>query len=157
MRQVSRSIEIQAPVDRVLALAGDRGRWAEWFVGLWHGRGRPGSGRGGDGFAVGLPFPLAQPSTEETLDGLGTQWRSRSEGRGEVARSGSHTLLMMGCDQVWTYVSKSPGTELTVELDYTLPAGAYGGGQDQGPIADALAQCVEQSLARLKALSEAPT
>ena len=66
-------------------------------------------------------------------------------------------LLMMGCDQVWTYVSKSPGTELTVELDYTLPAGAYGGGQDQGPIADALAQCVEQSLARLKALSEAPT
>jgi hypothetical protein len=154
MRHVSRSIQIEAPVDRVLALAGDRGRWAEWFVGLGQGNGRPGSGQGGNGFAVGVPFPLAQPSTEEALDGLGTQWRSRSEGRGEVARCEGQTLLMMGCDQVWTYVRKSRGTELTVELDYTLPAGADAGAQDSVPITEAVAQCVEQSLVRLKALSE---
>lgn len=161
VRHLRRSVSIRAALDRVYALAEDRKRWQDWYVGFSHEEKIPdqelvGSFRHFQWLSVGTPFPLTQRVLEDRVDPSGAHWRIRSKGGGTCADAGQHcALLMLASDQNWAYSPSNGDTEVEVDLDYELPVEVPNHPALRQRIERLEAECLEQSLENLKRLCEA--
>lgn len=114
MTRIKDSIFINAPVDKVHAMATDPHGWETWYVGL--GEAQKVEGEGGMGTIVhhsyllaGLHFAVTTEVTQNSKDVNGAyHWKSLFEGR-------------LAGWQNWDYEPKEGGTQVTAEIEYTMP------------------------------------
>ncbi len=113
MAHLTKSILINAPFEQVHALGRDPKRWATWYVGL--SEPETITGEGGVGTVVkhsmllaGIRFPVTTTVLEDHIDSTGARWRGKIEG----PLHGEHTF---------TFTPKYGGTEVTIDMEYTIP------------------------------------
>lgn len=146
MAHLKKSILIHAPVEKVYAVARDPNRWAAFFVGL--GEPEEVTGDGGVGTVVkhsylmaGVRFPVTSRVLEDHVSPEGGRWKGKIEG----PLAGEHT---------WTYTSKNGETEVTVDMEYTVPGKALGQIANRLLIERLQERATEQTLENLKLLCE---
>jgi uncharacterized membrane protein len=147
MAQIRKSIVVEAPVEKVHAIAQDPERWTSWLNGL--GETERMSGDGGTGTMVEHSYVMAGariPVTTEVLENSsgaeGALYRARAHG----PLDGKHT---------WTYEPVDGGTRVTLEMQYKVPGAALGKIADRLIVERMQARSFEQSLENLKMLCEA--
>lgn len=147
MAHINDTIIIEAPVDEVHRVADDPSHWSSWFVGL--GDATKIEGDGGPGTTVEHPYLLAGiafPVTthvlenEERPDGS-FHWKSDFEGP------------LHGW-QAWDYLPVENGTEVRMEVEYTVPGKALGKIADRLVIEKMQERASHETLERLKLLIE---
>lgn len=146
MTQIRKNILINAPIEKVYAFARDPEKWNTWFVGLSapeeiKGRGEAGTTSKHKYMMAGLSFPMTARVVEDTPGPKTAHWRGTFEG----PLSGQH---------VWTYTAKGDATEMTGELDYTIPGNVVGKIADKLVIEKLQERAIEHSLDNLKLLCE---
>jgi coenzyme Q-binding protein COQ10 len=150
MAHIHKSILIHAPVDKVYGLARDPERWNAWWVGLSEpeevkGRGETGTIVKHNYTMAGLTFPVTSQVLEDKRDDKKAQWRGKIEG----PFAGQHE---------WTYIAKGSDTEVTTDIDYTVPGKALGKIADKLVVERLQEKSTEHTLENLKLLCEsAPT
>lgn len=147
MAHLKKSILIHAPVETVYALARDPNRWATYYVGL----SEPGkvTGEGEVGTVVehsylmaGMRFPVTTEVLEDHIGPEGARWKGKIGG----PLAGEHT---------WTYAPKEGNTEVTADIEYTVPGTALGRIADRLIIERMQERSLEQTLENLRLLCEA--
>lgn len=146
MTHLKKSILIHAPVEEVFALATDPTRWDTWFSGLGEPERITGAGEVGtvvehSYLMAGIRFPLTSRVLEKQISPEGGHWRGKAMG----PMAGQHT---------WTYTPKNGDTEVTVEMEYTVPGKALGKIADRLIIERMEERSLEQTLENLKLLCE---
>jgi hypothetical protein len=157
MTHLSKSIRIHAPLKAVYDVAHDREHWEDWYVGLSEEKDLRAEGvRCKHRYLmVGTPFPLTQKVLEDHLGTDEALWRAKSDGDTECAEvARCCRLLLLASDQSWTYTEKDLDTEVTVEMDYSLPLALLERGCDPAIVEQLEVNCLERSLANLKRLCE---
>jgi len=146
MAHISKNAVIDAPLDKVYAVARDPDRWAEWFVGLSEPEKLEGSGEVGTvaefSYALaGMNFPVKVEVLEDEIGPRSARWKGRIEGP-------------LAGQQTWTYESVGGGTEVAMELEYTVPGSALGKLADRLVIERNQERAAEQTMENLKELCE---
>lgn len=146
MAHLKKSILIHAPVEKVYALARDPKCWATWYVGLSEPEEL--TGKGGAGtiarcsyMMAGTRFPVTIEVLEEHIGLDEARWKGRIGG----PLAGEHT---------WTYVTRGNDTEVTADLEYTVPGAALGRIADRLIIERMQERSLEQTLENLRLLCE---
>ncbi|HLA82178.1 MAG TPA: SRPBCC family protein [Thermoleophilia bacterium] len=152
MTHIHDSITINAPVDRVYALARNPRKWSTWWVGLSDPKKVKGDGSSGteveqDYLVAGFPFHIKNRVLDDRVDPDGTaHWRGVFEGK-------------IHGEQKWDYVpSDDGGTLVNADIDYSLQSNAIG--ELLGRVADRLIiermeeRAIHQTLENLKFMVE---
>ena len=147
MARIERSILIHAPVDKVYAVARDPNRWPTWFVGMDEIDKLTGSGEVGTiaefGYAMaGMRFPVTVEVLEDHVGPEGARWKGKIGGP-------------LAGEQTWVYTPKGSDTEVTVELEYTVPGKALGQIANRLIIERTQERSADETMENLKALCEA--
>lgn len=144
MAHLTKSILINAPFEQVHALARDPKRWATWYVGL--SEPETVTGEGGVGTVVkhsmllaGIRFAVTSTVLEDHIDSTGGRWRGKIDG----PMAGEHTF---------TLTPKHGDTEVTVEMEYTIPGKLLGKIVDRLIIERMMERNIEHTLENLKLL-----
>lgn len=146
MVHVERSIVIDAPLGKVVVLAGDPHRWHTWFAGLSEPDQVTGDGNADTVvehhyLLMGMRFPVTTRVLERTLTTAESQWHATIEGPFDGK-------------QHWSYVAKDDTTQVTARLDYTVPGSLLGKIANRLLIERIQERNIEQTLANLKLLCE---
>ena len=146
MAHLKKSILIHAPVEKVYALARDPNRWATWYVGLSEPEEVSGEGEVGtvvkhSYLLAGMRFPVTSRVLEDHISPEGGRWKGKIEG----PLAGEHT---------WVYTPKGGDTEVTVDIEYTVPGSALGRIADRLIIERMQERSLEQTLENLKMVCE---
>jgi uncharacterized membrane protein len=146
MTHLNKSILIHAPVETVYAVARDPKRWATWFDGLSEPEKLTGEGEVGtvvelSYLLAGMRFPITSRVLEDQVSPEGARWKGKIEG----PLAGEHT---------WTYTPKNGDTEVTADIEYTVPGKALGKIADRLIIERMQARSLEQTLENLKVQCE---
>jgi hypothetical protein len=147
MSHLKRIVKIHAPLETVYNTVHDPKHWADWYVEGGAGKHRL--------LMVGTPFPLTQRVTEDHLGEEEAHWRAKVVGPArtvEVTRP--CRLVMLSGEFDWTYRAIDGDTEVTVIRDFTVPTEMLETADDQTIIERIEAQCLEQSLEKLRQLCE---
>ena len=112
MVAVKKSIFIRAPMDRVYALALDPEKRIIWFPGMGELEEQTGEGEVGTVTRYGYEMERAQFTVthrvvEDHFDPAEARWQGEFDG----PLPGEHT---------WTFMPSGEGTEVTVDLQYTI-------------------------------------
>ena len=147
MTHMNRTVVIHAPMEKVYAVARDPNRWPTWFAGVSDIDSLTGEGEVGTvvecGYTFGgMRFPVTVKVVEDHLDTEGGLWKGTMEGP-------------LAGEQTWTYVPQGSDTELTVDLEYTVPGKALGKIADRLFIERTQDRAAEQTMENLRALCEA--
>ena len=147
MAHLKKSIFVNAPVEEVYAFARDPKRWATWYIGLSEPKSQTGEGEAGTVIEhallmAGVEFALKTTVLEDHISSEGARWRGQGEGA-------------FAAEQTWTYTPKDNGTEVTADVEYTVPGRALGKVADRLLIERMNANGLEQTLENLKLLCEA--
>jgi carbon monoxide dehydrogenase subunit G len=144
---MKKSILIHAAVEKVYAVARDPRRWTEWFEGMSEIEEL--SGEGGVGTVAqfsyamaGMRFPVTVEVMEDHVSPDGAQWKGKIGGP-------------LAGEQTWTYTPKNGDTEVTVDMEYTVPGKALGKIADRLIIERTQERSADQTMKNLKALCEA--
>ncbi len=118
MAHLKKNILIYAPVEKVYAFARDPIRWATWWVGLGEPEKVTGGGEVGtivehSYLLAGIRFPVTSRVLEDSAGPDGCRWRGLIEGPFDGT-------------QTWNYRPQSGGTEVSCEIEYTVPGMALG-------------------------------
>jgi uncharacterized membrane protein len=146
MAHLKKSILIRAPVEKVYALARDPSRWDTWFVGLGEPEKLTGAGEVGtvvehSYLMAVMRFSVTTRVLEDHVSPEGAQWKGVIEG----PLAGEHT---------WTYTPKNGDTEVTVDMEYTVPGKLVGAIIDRLIIEHLQERSLDQTLENLKMLCE---
>ncbi len=146
MAHLTKGILIYASVEDVYAVARDPMRWPEWFEGMSEIENLTGGGEVGtvaefSYMMAGMSFPVANEVLEDTFSSEYAQWTGKIEG----PLAGQHT---------WTYTPTEEGTQVTVDMEYTVPGKALGQLADRLVIEGMQERALVQSLENLKRLCE---
>jgi uncharacterized membrane protein len=147
MAHVTKSILIHAPVEEVYALARDPNHWPTWFVGMDEIEKLTGEGEVGTvaefGYTMsGMRFSVTIRVLEDHIGPEEGRWRGEIEGP-------------LAGEQTWTYVPADDGTQVTADIEYTVPGKALGKIANRLLIERAQERSLEQTLENLKKLCEA--
>lgn len=146
MSVIKKTILVNAPIEKVYAFARDPERWHTWWAGLGapesiHGNGDAGTVVKHRYTLAGINFPV---TTKVTLDKAGpkqAQWKGEIEG----PLAGNHE---------WNYAAKGEQTEVTTNINYTVPAGAVGKIADTMLIEHLQEKAITHTLDNLKLFCE---
>ncbi|MFW6136166.1 MAG: SRPBCC family protein [Chloroflexota bacterium] len=146
MAHLKRSILIHAPVEDVYALARDPDRWPVWYVGMSEieelsGAGEVGTTAKFNYTLAGMGFPVTVEVLEDQSDPQGARWHGRIDGP-------------LAGEQTFTYAPKDGDTEVTAEIEYTVPGKALGRVANRLIVERMQARSLEQTLENLKLLCE---
>lgn len=138
MAHIKKSILIHAPVEKVYALARDPRRWDAWYAGLSEPTEITGQGEAGtvvkhSYLLVGIHFPVTSRVLEDHIGPERGVWRGTIEGP-------------LDGGQTWTYTPQHGGTEVTADIEYTVPGAALGRIADRLIIERIQAHSLEQTL-----------
>jgi uncharacterized membrane protein len=147
MAHLKQRIIIRAPVEKVYAFARDPLRWATFWVGLSEpeeltGRGEVGTVVKHSYLMAGVRFPVTSRVLEDYFGPEGGRWKGSIEGP-------------LAGKQTWTYTPQADGTEVAVDIEYTVPGSALGKIADRLVIERMQERALEQTLENLKMLCEA--
>ena len=147
MAQIKKSIVIHAPVEKVYAVARDPNRWPTWFVGMGEIEKLDGTGEVGTtvefGYMMaGMRFPVTIEVLEVHGSPEGARWRGKIGGP-------------LAGEQTWVYTPKGSDTEVTVDMEYTVPGKALGKIANRLIIERTQERSADQTLENLKELCEA--
>jgi ribosome-associated toxin RatA of RatAB toxin-antitoxin module len=147
MARIEKSILVHASVEDVYAVARDPNRWPDWFVGMTTIDKLTGVGKVGTvaefGYTMaGMRFPVAVEVLEDHLGSDGGRWKGKIVGP-------------LAGEQTWTYTPKEDATEVSVDLEYTVPGKALGQIANRLLIERQQERSADQTLQNLKALCEA--
>jgi carbon monoxide dehydrogenase subunit G len=141
MPKIEKSIVIDAPPEKVWAVASDHSQWHTWFEGL--SAPRSVEGDGGLGTVIehtvtvyNIPMPLK--TTVVTCE-IAARWR------------GEYTGPMTRGSQEWTYTATDGGTEVTLVMETELMGPAK---LAEKMVMKAFDAMTDQTLANLKARVE---
>lgn len=147
MARLKKSISINAPVDKVHNTARDPHGWPTWYAGL--GEEEEVQGDGGPGTKATHRYTMAgvgfSVETEVTED--------RTNDDGSCFHRNEFSGPLNGW-QTWEYRPTDGGTEVTVEIDYTVPGKVLGKFADKLIVEKMQEREVQESLERLKLLVE---
>jgi coenzyme Q-binding protein COQ10 len=90
---------------------------------------------------AGVHFPVTVKVLEDHIGSEGGRWKGKVEG----PLAGEHT---------WTYTPKNGDTEVTVDMEYTVPGKALGKIADRLVVERTQERSAEQTLQNLKLLCE---
>jgi uncharacterized membrane protein len=146
MPHLKRSILIQAPVERVYALARDPKRWTTWYLGLGPPEKLIGAGEVGtivkySYLMLGIHFPVTMRVLEDRVGPEGAQWKGVIEGP-------------LAGEQTWTYTPQEGGTEVRVDMQYTVPEQVVSAIVDRLIIEHLQERSLDQTLVNLKLMCE---
>lgn len=146
MAHIKKSILIHAPVEKVAAFARDPQQWAAFWVGLSEPEEVSGTGEVGtvvkhSYLMAGVRFPVTSRVLENQVAPEGVRWRGKIEGP-------------LAGEQTWTYTPKNSGTEVTADIEYTVPGAALGRIADRLIIERIQERAIQQTLENLKLLCE---
>jgi len=147
MTHIRKNIFIDAPIEKVYAFARDPEHWNLFMLGLSAPETIKGKGEAGTLVkhhytVAGIPFPV---TTKVLIDKPGpkaAQWKGEIEGP-------------LDGNQEWTYTAKNDGTDLVVNIDYTVPGKALGKFADRLLIERMQERAIEHTLENLKLFCEA--
>jgi uncharacterized membrane protein len=147
MAQIKKSILIHAPVEKVYAVARDPSRWSTWFVGMSKideltGEGEVGTVAEFSYTLAGMGFPVTVEVMEDHVGPEGARWKGKIGGP-------------LAGEQTWTYTPKDGDTEVSVNLEYTVPGKALGKIANRLVIERTQERAADQTLENLKRLCEA--
>ena len=148
MSHIYKSILINAPIDKVFNFARDPERWNLFFVGLnppdeIKGKGEVGTTAKHHFTMMGIAFPITSKVLEEKLVGTKGIWKGTVEGP-------------LAATHEWNYIAKGPEqTEVTVNMDYTIPGKLLGKITDKLLIERIQEKAAATTLENLKLLCEA--
>lgn len=147
MAHLRKSILIHAPVEKVAAFAGEPKNWAAFWVGLGEPEEQTGEGEVGtvvkhSYLMAGVRFPVTSRVLENVTGPEGTRWRGTIEGP-------------LAGEQTWTYARQGGDTEVTADIEYTVPGAALGRIADRLIIERMQERALGQTLENLKLLCEA--
>lgn len=147
MGHIKQSIQIDAPVDRVTAIATDPNHWASWWVNLSEAKNVEGDGSAGtvvkhSYLMAGVPFPVTTRVVENSPTGSG----------------GTHVRIEFDGPlkgwQTWDYEPESHGTKVDVEIEYNVPGAAIGKFADRMLVERLQERAREHTLENLKLMAE---
>jgi len=146
MAYLKKSILIHASVEDVYALARDPNRWPVWYVGMSEldeltGEGEVGTTAQFRYTMAGMSFPVTVEVLEDQSDPEGARWHGRIEGP-------------LAGEQTFTYAPDDGDTEVTAEIEYTVPGKALGRVANRLVIERMQARSMEATLDNLKLLCE---
>ena len=120
MTHIHDSITIDAPVDKVYALARNPRKWSTWWVGLSEPRKIKGDGSTGteveqDYIVAGLPLHIKSRVLDDRMDADGSaHWRGLIDGK-------------MTGEQKWDYQPAGDGaTVVSADIDYSVKTNVLG-------------------------------
>ena len=147
MARIQKSILIHASVEDIYAVAHDPNRWPDWFVGMSEIDKLTGAGEVGTvaefGYTMaGMRFPVTVEVLEDHLGPDGARWKGKIAGP-------------LAGEQTWTYTPKGSDTEVSLDLEYTVPGKALGQIANRLIIERQQDRSADQTLQNLKALCEA--
>lgn len=146
MAHLKKTIIINAPIQKVYSTARDPQRWSTWFSGLSDpekviGHGEVGTVVEQKYLLAGQQFPITTRVLEDTSTQNEAHWKGKFEGP-------------LAGEQTWTYRSRENKTEITVDLDYTVPGSVLGKIADRLIIERMQDRSTDQSLENLKMICE---
>lgn len=146
MAHIKKSILIHAPVEKVAAFSRDPQHWAAFWVGLSEPEEVSGTGEVGtvvkhSYLMAGVRFPVTSRVLEDQVGPEGARWRGKIEGP-------------LAGEQTWTYTPKNSDTEVTADIEYTVPGAALGRIADRLIIERMQERSLEQTLENMKLLCE---
>ncbi len=146
MAHLKKSILIHAPVEEVYALARDPNRWATFWVGLSEPEELTGQGEVGtvvkhSYLMAGMRFPVTSRVLEDHIGPEGGRWKGAIEGP-------------LAGEQTWTYSPRGDDTEVTADIQYTVPGLALGRIADRLIVERMQERAIQQTLENLKLLCE---
>ena len=147
MAHLKKSVLIHAPVEKVAAFARDPKNWSTFWVGLSEPEEQTGEGEVGtvvkhSYLMAGMRFPVTSRVLEDRPEPEGTRWKGAIEGP-------------LSGEQTWAYTRKGNDTEVTTEIEYTVPGSALGRIADRLVIERMQERALGQTLENLKLLCEA--
>jgi coenzyme Q-binding protein COQ10 len=147
MAHLKKSISIRAPVEAVYAVARDPNRWPTWFVGMSEIEKLTGAGEVGTAVEfsyamAGMHFPVTVEVTGDQVSPERARWQGTI--RGPLAG-----------EQTWTYTPRDGDTDVTAEIEYTVPGRALGKIADRLIVERMQERSLEQTLENLKSVCEA--
>jgi coenzyme Q-binding protein COQ10 len=146
MAHLKKSILIHASVEKVYGVARDPNRWPAWYVGMGGIEKLTGAGEAGTvaefGYMMGgMRFPVSTEVLEDHVGPEGARWKGKIGGP-------------LAGEQTWTYTPKNGDTEVTADLEYTVPGKALGKIADRLIVERTQERSLEQTLENLKLLCE---
>lgn len=149
MARVHDSIVIDAPIDKVYAVARDPHRWATWRVNLV--RAHKVKGDGSPGTVVECDYLVAGCPVRLRCRVLDDWFAADGSAHSRVAVEGG-----IRGQQLWDYqpVDGGAATRVTADIDHELPDSVLGKGADRELVELMEAQAVRHALEDLKLLAE---
>ena len=147
MAHLKETIIVNAPVDKVVGIATDPHQWSTWFAGL--GKAEKIQGDNGPGTVVEHSYLLAGMRLPVT-----TRVRENSGQAGEAHHWKAAIEGPLAGWQQWDYVPKGDGTEVTAELEYTVPGSLLGKLVDSLFVEKYQERSLRHTLENLKQLAE---
>ncbi|HYA88599.1 MAG TPA: SRPBCC family protein [Nitrospirota bacterium] len=149
MAHLKKNRLIYAPIEKVYAFARNPMNWATWYVGLSEPEKVTGGGEVGTSvehsyLLAGIRFPVTTRVLEDSSGAEGCRWRGLIEGPLEG-------------EQTWNYRPQSGGTEVTFEIQYTVPGKALGKFVDRLIIERMVEHNAELTMENLKMMCEKKT
>jgi uncharacterized membrane protein len=146
MAHIRKTIFINASLQKVYSVARDPNRWSTWFAGLTEpdkvtGNGEVGTVVRQKYLLAGTQFPITTRVMEDKLAQNEAFWKGKIEGP-------------LSGEQSWSYRTREGKTEVTVDLDYTVPGSALGKIADRLVIEKMQERSTDQSLENLKTICE---
>jgi uncharacterized protein YndB with AHSA1/START domain len=146
MAHLKKSVIIHAPVEKVYAFARDPRLWHTWWVALGAPEKMTGGGEVGtvvehSYLLAGIKFPVTSRVLEDGTGPEGSRWRGAIEGP-------------FAGEQTWNYRSKSGNTEVTCEIEYTVPGKALGKFVDRLIVERMMDRNAEHTMDNLKMICE---
>lgn len=146
MAHLKKSIRIHSPVEDVYTVARNPDLWPVWYVGMskiedLEGKGEPGTVAKFGYVMAGISFPVTVEVLEDKSSPKGARWRGQIGGP-------------LSGEQTFTYVPSDGETEVTAEIEYTVPGKALGKIANRLLIERMQARSLEQTLDNLKLLCE---
>lgn len=147
MAHLRQRVMIDAPVEKVYVYARDPRHWADFWVGLSEPEELTGAGEVGtvvkhSYMMAGIRFPVTSRVLEDFFGSEGARWRGSIEGP-------------LAGEQTWLYTPAADGTEVTVDIEYTVPGSALGRIANRLVIERMQERALTQTLENLKMLCEA--
>lgn len=149
MHKINQTIKIGKTPEEVYTVARNPSHWSTWFAGLSGPNQLTGSGEKGTVAEftynlVGFHFPVTVEVTEDHASSEGCRWSSNIRGPLEGS-------------QTYHYLPVEGGTELKMEMEYTIPGKALGKIANRLIIERMQEKSAHQSLENLKILCESET
>ena len=146
MAHIKKTIFINAGLEKVYSVARDPKQWSTWFAGLTEpdkvtGNGEVGTIVEAKYLMGGTQFPVTTRVVEDKLSQDEANWKGKIEGP-------------LSGEQTWTYRAREGKTEVTVDVEYTVPGSALGKIADRLIIEKMQERSTDLTLENLKSLCE---